>query len=104
MTMMEEWKQQKNAYKNQFKRKISQRLSPKSLSKFDFSSNPFRSCSSIASKSNDYIIMMMIALMQMMMTILIMMMIHDDYDDYDDYKGLDLYNDCDINIECSTLS
>jgi hypothetical protein len=29
-------------------------LSPNSLSKFDFSSNPFRSCSSIASKRNDY--------------------------------------------------
>ena len=82
-----------------FKRKISQRLSPKSLSKFDFSSNPFRSCSSIASKRNDYN--------------------NDDDDDcgdaddddyfnnddaYDDYKGLDLYNDCDDNIDCSKLS
>ena len=65
-----------------FKRKISQRLSPKSLSKFDFSSNPFRSCSSIASKRNDY----------------------TNDDAYDDYKGLDLYNDCDDNIDCSTLS
>lgn len=68
---------------------MSQRLSPKSLSKFDFSSNPFRSCSSIASKSNDYT--------------------NDDDDDCgdaddDDYKGLDLYNDCDDNIDCSTLS